>query len=256
MKEIVRYQKKNGNSYLVTFLDGSVTLYDDVIVRHELLLKKKLSDKEYEEILKENMALASYYEGVSYLSKKERTEKEVVSYLKKKDYSKESIDKTITRLKKENLLNESRYVECFFKDAVKFSSDGPEKLKRKLLDLGIQEDLIEKELSCIDDNVWIEKVQKLVEKKVSSNHKDSVNSLKQKLGNYLYQKGYSKEYFIDVLDSLNSKNSQELLEKEKNKLIQKLERKYAGKELEFQVKRKLYQKGFSREEIDEVMSWK
>ena len=153
MKEIVRYQKKNGNSYLVTFLDDSVTLYDDVIVRHELLLKKKLSDKEYEEILKENMALASYYEGVSYLSKKERTEKEVVSYLKKKDYSKESIDKTITRLKKENLLNESRYVGCFFKDAVKFSSDGPEKLKRKLLDLGIQEDLIEKELSCIDDNV-------------------------------------------------------------------------------------------------------
>ena len=80
--------------------------------------------------------------------------------------------------------------------------------------------------------------------------------MKQKLGNYLYQKGYSKEYFIDVLNSLNSKNSQELIEKEKNKLMQKLERKYAGKELEFQVKRKLYQKGFSSEEIDEVMSWK
>lgn len=256
MKEIVRYKKKNMNSYVVTFSDCSVILYDDVIIKHELLLKKKLSDKEYEEILKENKALASYYEGVSFLSRKERTEKEVVAYLKKKEYGKESIENAITRLKEENLLNEERYVDCFLKGSIKFSTDGPGKIKRKLLDLGIQEDLIEKELSCIDDSVWLEKVQKLVDKKVSSNHKDSVNALKQKLGNYLYQKGYSKEYFTDVLDSFNIKNSYELLEKEKNKLVQKLSRKYARKELEFQVKRKLYQKGFSKEEIDEVMSWK
>lgn len=253
MKEIVRYKKKNINSYVVTFSDCSVILYDDVIVRHELLLKKKLSDKEYEEILKENKALASYYEGVAYLSRKERTAKEVATYLKKKEYGKESIENTITRLKKENLLDEERYVDCFLKDSIKFSTDGPEKIKRKLLDLGIQEDLIEKKLSHIDDDIWKEKVQKLVDKKVSSNHKDSVNALKQKLGNYLYQKGYSKKYFIDVLDSLDMENSYELLEKEKNKLVQKLSRKYAGKELEFQVKRKLYQKGFSKEEIDEVM---
>ena len=89
MKEIVRYKKKNINSYVVTFSDCSVILYDDVIVRHELLLKKKLSDKEYEEILKENKALASYYEGVAYLSRKERTAKEVATYLKKKEYGKE-----------------------------------------------------------------------------------------------------------------------------------------------------------------------
>ena len=253
MKEIVRYKKKNINSYVVTFSDCSVILYDDVIVRHELLLKKKLSDKEYEEILKENKALASYYEGVAYLSRKERTAKEVATYLKKKEYGKESIENAITRLKKENLLNEERYVDCFLKDSVKFSTDGPDKIKRKLLDLGIQEDLIEKKLSYIDDDIWKEKVQKLVDKKVSSNHKDSVNALKQKLGNYLYQKGYSKKYFVDVLDSLDMENSYELLEKEKNKLVQKLSRKYAGKELEFQVKRKLYQKGFSKEEIDEVM---
>ena len=37
MKEIIRYQKKDKNSYLVIFLDGSVILYDDIIVKHELL---------------------------------------------------------------------------------------------------------------------------------------------------------------------------------------------------------------------------
>lgn len=253
MKEIIRYQKKDKNSYLVIFLDGSVILYDDIIVKHELLLKKKLSDKEYEEMLKENKALASYYDGLSYLSYKERTEKEVVLYLKKKDYSKESIDSAISRLKKENLLNAERYVHFFLCDAIKFSSDGPEKLKKKLLDLGIQEEFIEKEFSKIDDNIWTEKVQRLVEKKISSNHKDSVNLLKQKLGNYLYQKGYSKDYFSHVLDSVHIENSKDLVKKEKNKLVQKLARKYTGKELEFQLKKKLYQKGFSKEEIDEVV---
>lgn len=253
MKEIIRYQKKNRNSYLVSFLDGSVILYDDIIVKHELLLKKKLSDKEYGEILKENKALASYYDGISYLSYKERTEKEVLIYLKKKGYSKESIDSAVIRFKRENLLNEERYVRFFLCDAIKFSSDGPEKLKKKLLDLGIQQELIEKGISEIDDNIWKGKAQRLVEKKISSNHKDSVIVLKQKLGNYLYQKGYSKNYFSLIIESFHIENSKNIVEKEKNKLIQKLARKYTGKELEFQVKRKLYQKGFSKEEIDEVM---
>ena len=44
------------------------------------------------------------------------------------------------------------------------------------------------------------------------------------------------------------------LKKEYEKLYRKISRKYQGEELKFQVKRKLYEKGFSKEEITNIMN--
>ena len=48
-------------------------------------------------------------------------------------------------------------------------------------------------------------------------------------------------------------NETEILQKEFMKTLLKTKKKYQGKELLYQVKNKLYQKGFSIEEINECL---
>ena len=77
---IIKYQKDKKNTYLVTIDDNSYSLYDDIIIKFSLLLKKEISKKELMEILKANEELKCYYKALNYISRKMRTKKELEKY--------------------------------------------------------------------------------------------------------------------------------------------------------------------------------
>ena len=125
---IIKYQKDKKNTYLVTIDDNSYSLYDDIIVKFSLLLKKEISKKELMEILKANEELKCYYKAVNYISRKMRTKKELEKYLSK-EFIKEDIDKAIEKLKKEKYLDEEMYLKAYINDSLRFSMDGKLKIK-------------------------------------------------------------------------------------------------------------------------------
>ena len=67
--------------------------------------------------------------------------------------------------------------------------------------------------------------------------------LKNKILNSLINKGFYRDDIIECIDSFNFDDS-EIRKKEYNKIYNKLSQKYNGKELEYKVKEKMYQKGF------------
>lgn len=250
--EIKKYKKLKNNVYELELSDNlKIKLYDDVIVKYNLLLKKNITDKELKEIINFNDELESYYLAIKYISKKLRSEKEVIEYLKKNNYNSVVIDKTINRLKKYNYLNREVYIKSFINDRYNFSYDGPNKIKRKLNELGFNDDEI---IPCIDKDYQV-KIEKIIDKKVSSNHKLSNNMLKQNISNYLINLGYSKDMFIDYLNKINI-NNKEYLIKDLDKLFNKFKNKYNEKELRYVLKNKLFIKGYSTEEIEEVLDEK
>lgn len=250
--EIKKYKKLKNNVYELELSDNlKVKLYDDVIVKYNLLLKKNINDKELKEIINFNDELESYYLALKYISKKLRCEKEVIEYLKKNNYNSVVIDKTINRLKKYNYLNREVYIKSFINDRYNFSYDGPNKIKRKLNELGFNDDEI---IPCIDKDYQV-KIEKIIDKKVSSNHKLSNNMLKQNISNYLINLGYSKDMVIDYLNKINI-NNKEYLIKDIDKLFNKFKNKYNEKELRYVLKNKLFIKGYSTEEIEEVLDEK
>ena len=252
---IERFRKLKENRYKIIFdNENSITLYDDIILKYDLLITKKISEKKLRKLIEENNSLECYYKAIKYLSYKNRSKKEIINYLKKFSYEYNNINKTIKKLEENNYLNEEIYLSSYINDQLNLTNNGPQKIKRKLIDLGLQEDLIDKKLSQISRNVWQEKLEKIISKKIKVNQKDSVNKIKEKILYNCLNDGYKKDDILEVLEKKEIPNNILSLEKEAQKLYIKLSRKYQNNnELYFQLKGKLLRKGFFNTDIDEII---
>ena len=94
--EIKSYKKCSNNRYEVSLSNGEkYKIYDDLILKYELLINKNINNKRLEELLDENKLYDAYYQAISYIAYKMRSKKEIKDYLKKKDYSTYDIAYTI-----------------------------------------------------------------------------------------------------------------------------------------------------------------
>lgn len=255
LMEIVNFKKTKANIYEITIKDGTskmqYEIYDDIILKNDLLIDKKLTKTKLNNILKENEIITCYYEALKYLSRKMRTKKEIRTFLKRKDYSDYSIEKSIDRLVKEGYLDELKYVSSYINDSLILTLDGPLKIKSSLLNLGIKEKTIDDELSKIDTSIFKEKLIKIIEKKKKTNKYSNI-IFKAKLKSYLTMNGYEDDMIMSMLDSIHI-DSSEIFEKEANKIWNVLSKKYQNKELKVRFKNKMYTKGFSIDEINKYI---
>lgn len=246
--KIKKYIKDKSNKYKVYIDDDVYTFYDDVIIKYSLLLKEDITEVELKEVIAENDLLYGYYEAIKYINKKMRSKKEIEEYLSKKGLNKETIKKNIIKLEKNNLLNDDIFIKAYVSDQINLTNNGINKIKKDLLKLGIVEQKIEEYLNTIDNQVFIDKINKYVDKKIASNKNSSSYILKNKIIVNLVNLGYNKE---DVLEVLNDKiiDDEDALKNEYNKIKKSLEKKYTGEELEYKIKEKLYRKGFRNYEV-------
>ena len=179
--KILKYTKLKSNQYkLLLDNDLEIKLYDDVIVKYDLIRNKELDDKKLEEITNYNNELEAYYKAIKFITTRLRTEKEIYKKLSN-DYDNKIINKTIKKLKEEKYLNNDIYLKCYVDDQVLLNNIGPNKIKDNLLKLGLYEEDINNYLEGISREVWIEKLEKIINKKIKSNHSYSTNKLKEKL---------------------------------------------------------------------------
>ncbi len=245
--KIEKISKKKNGLYEV-FLDNktSINLYDDVILKYELLLKKEIDNAKLTKLLKENTYLESYHKALKFINVKLRTSSEIKNKLK--DYDTDVINYTIDRLIKEKLLNNELYIKAYVNDAINLKLIGPYKIKMELKKLGFKEDEINNYLDTIELDVWYDKIRKYIKKKININSNLSSKMLKLKIINDLQNKGFSKDNIMNVIDEFSFCDNKDVYEKEYLKLKNKLSKKYDGDELEFQIRIKMYQKGFKVEE--------
>lgn len=246
--KIEKYTKDKNNKYKV-LIDGiTYTLYDDVIIKHSLLLNKSITESELNSILTENERLTSYYDSIKYINKKMRSKKEIYEYLNKKNVSSKIIKETIKKLVDNNFLNDDIFLKCYVNDQINLTNNGINKIRKSLIKLGIDESAIDEYLNTIDKQIFLDKIDKYIDKKISVNKNSSSYMLKNKIVLDLVNLGYDKE---DVLTILNTKTISEIdaRNREYEKIKKSLEKKYSGDVLEYKIKEKLYRKGFRNDEI-------
>lgn len=251
--KIIKYTKLKDNRYKIEFDDrDDIKLYDDIIIKYDLIRNKELDDKKLDDIIKDNDELEVYYKAIKFITTRLRTEKEIYNKFIK-DYDSKIVNKTIKKLKDEKYLNNDIYLRCYIDDQVLLNNIGPNKIKDNLLKLGLYEEDINNYLENIDREVWIKKLEKIIKKKINSNHNYSNNKLKEKLLYDLSNMGFYKNMIEEVIEKSIFKDDNSLLEKDYNKLYIKLSKKYSDKELDFQLKNKLLQKGYYYEDINNIM---
>lgn len=241
--------KKIKNKYnIVLDNDEVITTNDHVIINNNLLYDKKLNKKQLDKIKEETLYYENYNKILKMISRKLRSEHEIRKTLNKNEVSQIEQNKMIDNLKEIGLLNDEIYAESYCNDKINLTLEGPYKIKKELEDNQIESIYIENALNNFTQNLIDEKIEKIINKKIKANNKDTEHIFKQKLSLYLSSLGYSKEDINNHLENIKLDNSK--LEKEMEKVYNKLKIKYDGYTLKMKLKQKLYLKGFTNEEIN------
>ena len=154
----------------------------------------------------------------------------------------EIINETINKLEKLNLLNSKSYIQAFVNDKINLSSDGPYKIKKSLLEFDFNEEDIDNYLNTIDENIWLEKLKKIANKKKSIMKSKSYYMFVSKMKNDLYNLGYDKYMIENVLSNIEYDSN--ALSKD----LEKANKKFKGDKTK--IINSLLRKGYSYEEIN------
>lgn len=237
--------KKKNNSYIIELSDKtSLNFSEETIIKFNLLKPRNIEKEELQEIIEYEKYSKCLKIALNYITYKERCPKEIEDKLN--GYNKDIINKVINKLKELGYLNEDKYIKLYIHDQINLGNKGIFLIKKELLKLKLNEEEIDDCLKGVNEDIWKEKIEKIINKKINSNHKYANKYLKQKLKQDLVKMGYPLELVTQVLEKVEFKGENEILEKE----YKKLSKKYKDKELEYKIRSNLYKKGFSIEDID------
>ncbi len=239
--------KKRPNGLYTIYLDNlnSYDLYEEIILKYELLITKSIEEDELDKIIEDNKNYESYYEALKTLKRTIKTKEEIKKLLTEKKYSKESIDFTITTLEKQGYINDKSYSKSYVHNAIITTNKGPRKIEQELIKKGVIPLDYNEAIDEFTNFLEKEKIEKLISKKIKSNHNKSAKVLKQKLQLDLINNGFHQDIIKEVLNSTDIEENNDIVKKEYQKYYNKLSKKYSGKELEYKLKQKMYSLGFN-----------
>lgn len=257
MVKLMKIEKiqKRGSKYKITLDNGEViNTYDDVILENNLLYDKHIDSELLNKINTDTIYYESYNKAIKMISRRLRSEFEIRGYLDKCLVLEEDRDKIITTLKRIGLIDDYRFAKAYTNDKINLSLDGPYKISRNLEGYKVDGSIINEVISNIDENIVLEHLNKIIDKKVKSNTKYSEYVLKQKLLTYLVNLGYESSMIKGALNNIHINN--DITFKEMEKIYLKLSKKYSDDELYYKLKNKLYSKGYKMEEINKFLDEK
>ncbi|GAA0450587.1 recombination regulator RecX [Alkalibacillus silvisoli] len=258
-------QKKNQQRYNI-FIDNqgkeefAFGIHEDLLIRFELRKGLELTDDQFTNIQKQDAMYRYYTLTLNYLSYRMRAESEIIEYLLKKEATEQEIAYVIERLQGEKLIDDGAFAEAYVRTKMNTSSNGPNKIKQELYQKKLSEEEIENGLAHYTKEQEVDKLVKLIEKKLNSSRKksfqDQLNSLKQSL----LQKGFTHDAIEIAFQSIDTGVDEEeemnALRYQGEKAWRKYERKHQGIKLQQKVKAALYQKRFSGELIQQFIDEK
>lgn len=197
--KIEKYKKLRGNLYEVIIDDLKVQLFDDIIIKYNLLLSSEIDHHTFKSMIEENDQLVAYYKALKFINVKLRSEKEIYNYLKRYNTDEINIINTIEKLKKEGYLDINLYLKCYINDQINLSSHGPYKIKNNLMGLGFKEIDIDKHLDGINKKVWEDKIKKILSKR-----RNMKKNTKEKNYVYLFNLGYEKGMIYSLIGDLET----------------------------------------------------
>lgn len=246
--KIIKYKKGAKGIYKVELDDGKVlALYEDVILKFELLLKKEILEEELESINAYNLEYDVYYVALNSIKARFKSTYDLKEFLRKKEYPIDLIDKAIDKLLEQGYLNDRSFARSYINNQIITTSKGPLKIEKELLEKKIDISIIKEEMEVFDEESQLEKINKIINRGLKSNRTRGGIVLKQKICNDLKLLGYNGYLINKAINEFCFENDSNIAKREYEKLHRRLSRKYSGNELESKIREKLYQKGLKYE---------
>ncbi len=247
--KILKYKKGTKGRYKVFLEDGKeFVLYEEVILKYQLLLSKEIDEKMMIEVDQCNQEWDVYYVALHSIENRYKSIYELRMSLLKKEYPMELVDQAIEKLIQQGYLNDRSFAKSYINYQMITTNKGPYKIMKELNEKKIDSDIIEEEIKVYGEEEQLDKIHKLIQKGLKVNHSRGGVVLKQKIYNDCKLMGYDISLLNQAFSEYSFDNNQEIAKKEYDKYYRKYSRKYSGEELERKIREKMYQKGLQYEE--------
>ena len=203
--KIIKYEKKGNDQYKI-YLENNQTinLYENVILKHNLLYKKEIDKSLLEKLDTDNFKEDIYNKCIKYISVRIRSTYEIKEYLKRKNIDNLEIENIIEKLQKNNFINDEDFTKAFVHDKLNFTTMGPYKIEQELRKHQIDTNIIYKYISDIDDEIIDNKINKQITKLMKSNRKKQ--NIRNKIYTNLLSLGYSSEMILRNINNYDFSN--------------------------------------------------
>ncbi len=143
-----------------------------------------------------------YQKATKYCGYQERTEKEIQNKLRAWGVEKKAEERIIQTLKVNHFLDEERYVEAFIRGRFLGKHWGKRKIFAALTEKGLDQALIQKGMAKIENADYLQSLRYVADRKKQSLAGATSIQTRQKLTNYLLQKGYEPDLVIKIVQDL------------------------------------------------------
>ena len=246
MKQITDVIKKKEGINIIFDGEHSVHVEPEMVIKYKLLSINVLDNETFLTFFNENERLRALRFCFKKL-KKLLTVLEMKTLLSEENFDKKIIDETLHYLIQKHYLDDLAYAKYYVN--MKSNQQGPLLITHKLSDKGISLHIIEKVMMNYDQNRFIEDI---IEKKLKQSQKKTKKQALESIKRDLLAKGFQHDY-IDIslqkLHHLYQGNEDNLLSTYAQKYYDTLSQRYQGYTLMNKLKEKLYQKGFSYDQI-------
>ncbi|MFP3859536.1 MAG: regulatory protein RecX [Bacteroidales bacterium] len=121
--------------------------------------------------------------------------------------SDDEINQIIKILKKEGFIDHQRYAKAFANDKLNFNHWGRNKIKYGLINKGIEKQFIDEALENLDENVYAEILKQEIDKKLKSLTNKDNHKNKQRIIQYLLQKGFEYGKVFEFIEKRMEKDN-------------------------------------------------
>lgn len=140
-----------------------------------------------------------YPKVASYCARAERCPQEVLQWLERKQVPRHECEQILEELVAERYVDEARYIAAFASDKLRFSEQGPMRIKRELLAKDLPENLVESIVDRVmEENNYREVLASLLQKKLALLDSPDADAIQTKVLQWAYGKGFEWE---DVLEA-------------------------------------------------------
>ena len=172
------------------FLEGkfAFSLDNEVIVKELLKVGRELSADYIRELTQADNFRRCLNAAFHFLSFRPRSEAETRIRLKRRGFEDGDIEKTISELKRLELINDSTFAEFWKENRDSFRPRSQRAVKQELRQKGVGRDIIEEVVSNIDD---AENAYRVALTKAGSLPLTDYQLFRQRLGGYLQRRGFN-----------------------------------------------------------------